>query len=360
MQTDSSKIGSAKREAPSICILPSWRDDNRWYLPKYLRAQGVQVQIVSPCFQDRQHPGWLRRLALRLAPFYQPLLAALRCRHADVWIAWNTPAGIGAALFKRAFGWLIPLPRLWIRDFHLDLTRIDRLRYQPRVLAVRLALPTIDLFLTTSTKECDIYATRFGIARSKLLFFPEAPRSELLGRSMPTLRGDYIIAYGNSDRDFDTLVTAAAKLPCPVTIISQKTPPPATLPHNVTWVTDFLTLDDLIDRVANARCCVLPTKDYQVAAGQNAMLEAMCLGTPIIVTRNLATEEHAENRESALFFDSGSVDSLLTCIEWVLCDPEKAEIMAKNGATRTWKLLDEQPSLLLRLLRTSEHCDTCQ
>jgi len=207
----------------------------------------------------------------------------------------------------------------------------------------------MDQLLVTSGVERKIYQRLLSVSLSRLHFLPEGPRSELRNRSAVPVR-DYVFAYGNSDRDFESLVTAAREIPSPVIILSQAFRPRGPLPENVRLMRAFVSEDEMFNLVAGSRCCVLPIKGDRVAAGQNSMLEIMALGRPLVVSRNFATEEYAEDQVSALFFDSGDVQTLGALIRRTLAQPEWTEAIARRGFERTWRLLDQGPCLLMEIL----------
>lgn len=341
----------AERADPELCLLITWREAGHWYLLQRLRQSGLRVRVLRPWWQGGHARPWLRRLGLRLAPLSLPLQALLVGRKARVWAAWSTPVGVGAGLCKRLLGSVCSLPRLMVRDFHMDPAweRRRPLRYA----LLRLALPVLDRVLTTSRREAELYAAQFGIARERLRFFPDAPPSQLLAEAQLPRDGG-LFAYGNSDRDFATLVRAAGELPLPVTILSQKWRPEGALPPNVTLVRDYVSRARLNAYVLRARCCVLPLRDYAVAAGQNAMLEIMTLGCPLVVTRNTATEEYAEHGRKAWFFEVGDAEGLAAAVREVLAAPDRAAQVAARAKAAATALLDRQVAEFLELLREEE------
>ncbi len=330
-----------------LCIIVSWREEGRWRFLRRLREAGISVTVLQPFFNGPNAPARLRKLSLRLARFYLPLVALFCCPGVDLWGSWDTPMGVSVGVLKRLLGRILPLPHHLVRDFHVDPVWEESGGLKHRIL--EWAAPGMDFVLTTSRKEEELYSRRYGFPRDSIRFFPDTPPTELL--DLPEYpRCDYIFAYGNSDRDFDTLVAAAKGLPCPVTILSQRYIPGLPLPENVTLMRDFITQQRLIELIAGARICVLPLKDYRVAAGQNVTLEIMTIGRPLVVSKNIATEEYATHGESALYFEQHDPEDLRANVLRLLENPEQAEAMARQGRKRALSLIDDENPRFMDIL----------
>ncbi len=332
-----------------LCLIVSWREVGYWRFVYAMREAGLDVTVLHPILLWPRVPPKLRRLSIRLSRYYLPVFALLRHPRARFWASWDTPMGVGVGLLKRCFGRFLPLPAHIVRDFHVNPAweQAGGLNFKHR--ALEWATPGMDFVLTTSRREEELYAARYGFPRERIRFYPDTPPTELF--DLPEYpRGDYVFAYGNSDRDFDTLVQAARELPCPVVILSQRFQPATSLPGNVTLVRDFVSQEELIRRIAGARFCVLPLKDYRVAAGQNVMLEVMTIGRPLVVSRNIATEEYATEGESALFFELGNAADLRDKVLRLIQNPQEAEAIAANGRKRALALCEEENQRFLEVL----------
>ncbi len=328
-----------------ICFLVSWREQGRWYFLRKLREKGLDVRVLQPLLLEEGVPDKIRKISLRLSRFYLPLAGLLFHGRATVWASWNMPTGAVLGLIKRIGGRLLP-PHI-VRDFHIDPAWKTTARRKLRLL--RLAAPGMDFVLTTSRREEQAYAREFGFAPDRIRFFPDCPPSELL-QVPPAAPGEYVFAYGNSDRDFDTLLAAARKLDRPVVILSQRYTATTGTPANVRLVRHYVSQDQLCALIGGACCCVLPLKDFNVAAGQNAMLEIMTLGRPLVAADNIATREYGVHGETALFYRIGNADDLARQIQRALADPVASAAMAARGRAKAETLLDEQVERFLGLL----------
>jgi glycosyltransferase involved in cell wall biosynthesis len=328
----------------------SWRERGRWRLPLAFEAAGFEIQTLCPALLGEPFPRFVRRLSEKLSNLYLPLRAFLTMSRKDVWLTWNLRLSVVVGLLKRLLAPVSPTPLHIARDFHLDFSRMHEPGYKLRLRLVALAIKGMDQILVTSHKEERLYAAMFGLPVERFRFLPDTPPGEF-AETPDVPPGDYVFAHGASDRDFDALLAAAPLLDAPVRILSQTYTPAVPEPANVSLIRDYVSQAELIALIQGARCCVVPLKDRNVAAGQNSMLEVMALGRPLVITENLATVEYADDGESALFYQAGDAADLARCVRRILAAPEESEAMGQRARARAWKLGAEQFEILRDVLR---------
>lgn len=347
--TPVSGLGLAGRR---LLLLISWADDGNWRFLNMLRQHGATVDLLEPLLQrSSRAPGWLKRLCASHSMFYQCVIALLRGRRYDAVATWNTSSGTLLGALSR----LLPRrlrPRHMIRDFHLDLTRFADPFYLPRVLLVRLAAPVVDVLLTTSTEEVDLYRRMFDLPASRVHFFPDTAGGAYMdAEPTPCGGSDTIFAYGNSDRDFDTLLEAAPRIPGRVVILSQNYTPSVPVPANVTCIGHRVPLDELMTMIAQAAVVVIPIKSRFVAAGQNAMLEVMSLSRPMVVTTGLATVDHAVDGREAVFCPAQDPAALADAVTGLLARPEEARRMGEAARKAALAFPERQVAIFATVLQ---------
>jgi glycosyltransferase involved in cell wall biosynthesis len=345
-------INPALAKGRRVLILTTWADDGQWHFLNRLRELGATVDLLEPpLLRSKWAPARLKRFLVNHGSFIQSVRALLAAKRYDAVATWNTRSGTTLGFLSR----LLPKrlrPIHLLRDFHLDLTRFADPAYFPRVLLVHLARPGITAFLTTSNHEADLYGMMFHIPSDEILFFPDTPGGGYLTAAAPEpgARSDYVFAYGNSDRDFDALIAAAPDIASRIVILSQNYAPPAVLPPNVTFISRRIPLDELKDLIARAAVVVIPTKSHFVAAGQNAMLEVMCLKRPLVVTSNLTTLEHATHGVDALFYPPRDREALAAAVNRLLGDPALAKAMGENARRAAVTFPEKEARIFLDVL----------
>lgn len=340
----------AKALSARVLICTSWADDGDWRFLNILRAKGLRVELLEPpLLRSRLAPAWLKRLSVRLCAFYQPLILLTRSNRHDAVLTLSTRIGTFYGMAARL---LSPKrrPLHLLRDFHLDFTRFAHPLYQLRMLLVRLAIPGVDAFLATSTEESRLYSAIFDIEPWRIRFYPDTAGGAYMSWNETPPEGDYVFAYGNSDRDFDTLMRAAPAIKAPVVALSQSYKPTAPLPPGARLITKRIPQKELMELIARARAVVIPIKDYYVAAGQNAMLEVLALSRPLVVTRNITVMEHARHGQDALLVPPRDPEAMAQAVNRLLDDPELGRKLGKHGRETALAWPERQADIFLETL----------
>ena len=85
--------------------------------------------------------------------------------------------------------------------------------------------------------------------------------------------------------------------------------------------------ENVIEEVANSKVFCL-SSNYEGMS--NAMIEAMCVGTPVITTNVSGTEELLHDGEDALIVKIGDVDGMANAYRTLLIDADLRKRMAKK------------------------------
>jgi len=330
-----------------LMILVTWNEDGQWDLYQTLKDLVRRLEILQPFFLEQPQLAFLQKFANRLSSFYIPIIALKKGKGFDAIFSWSMRMGVCFGILKRFFG-STSGPKHILRDFHINLVRKD-LAYRIKLRLMKLAFPGIDYFLCTSNAEVTIYTKMFGIASDRICFYPDSPSHHLF-KNYAVLKKDYIFAYGNSDRDFETLIRACIEPLGQVIILSQKYNPALPLPNHIKMIRDMVSEEELIDLILSSRLVVLPLNDYAISAGQNTMIETMALGRPLIVTSNMATIEYATHGDTALFFQAQDVKGLQKQIQFLMQSPEIAEKMGYRAREAIRTLPDKEMTILFNVI----------
>ena len=147
----------------------------------------------------------------------------------------------------------------------------------------------------------------------------------------------YVLSIGREQRDYGTLVDACVEVAAPTIIVPSSLWNPAdsiadrALPANVTLrdQLSFPALRDLYSRAAVVAVPLRPQVDY--AAGVNAVLEAMAMGKPLVVTSTPGLEGYAVNARDARVVPPADPGALAEVIGELLADREEAQRLAANA-----------------------------
>lgn len=330
-----------------LVILANWKEEGHWSFLHLLKNWVQNVDILQPVSFKHPVSSRLTSISNYLSEFYVPLLASIRRKHFNVVISWQMRIGICYGILKRIVHSQKP-PVHIIQDFHIDLTQTRGL-YRFNLALLKLAIPGIDYFCCTSTEEEAIYSQMFNIPRSRIVFLPLVESSSNFEEpSRP--KKDYIFSFGNSDRDFETLIRAVSNLSIKTYILSQRYQSHIPLPENVSILRDRICEKELIEWIASSRMVVLPLKDYRISAGQISMLEVMALARPLVITENMATKEYAVHQHSALFFKAGSDKELADHIQYLWNHRDSSEQIGQQARQTALKLNDKRLNVFINLL----------
>jgi len=328
-----------------LLVVVTWKEEGQWYLYRQLKTRFRTVEVLQPGPGMRHVPA----LAGRVMPALLALRAFARRRRFDAVCSWSTPVGVCYGLLNRLAG-RRGGPRHILRDFHVNMEREDW-RYRLRLGLLRTALPGIDTLLCTSREEAPLYAETFALEPARIRFFPDVPPSQFLAVRTAAAVSDYIFAYGNSDRDFDTLLKAVQGLGHQTIILSQQFAPRRPVPPGVQIVSDRVSMPKIQEIIQAAAVVVVPLEHYRVAAGQNSLLEAMALGRPVIVTENFATREYTVHGRTALLCPAGDAACMAQLLRQVFADRSAAEAMAARARQAASEMLDSQVELFIDSVR---------
>jgi glycosyltransferase involved in cell wall biosynthesis len=154
----------------------------------------------------------------------------------------------------------------------------------------------------------------------------------------PVSHGGGFFAGGNSLRDFDTLIEAAAAVPAAVTIASNTLTEDQLrrLPDNVSAGPVSPGRYDELSRSATA--VVLPLEERpDRTSGQGTLLAAMALGKTLIVNDAPGVRDYVRPDETALVVPSRDPDALARAMRWVIEHPDRSRELgarARDEASR--------------------------
>lgn len=160
--------------------------------------------------------------------------------------------------------------------------------------------------------------------KSDIRYYPfcQAPRSA--EKISVAELGDYVFAGGHTNRDYDTVVDCAKKMPQVkfVVVRSQYTQVKNPIPSNVTVYED-LDGDGFYTLLAKSRLVLIPLLRKGFSAGQTIALASMQYGKTTIFSNFENVSQYFDDGVNGIQYISGDVTSLKEAIEQVVGDKEK-------------------------------------
>ena len=144
--------------------------------------------------------------------------------------------------------------------------------------------------------QAEYAVQEMGLPETAVTFIPDKVDHRFFRPAAAWTEGEYILAVGQERRDYQTLLQAVAGTGLKLVIVasslwSKDVALPEDRAANVT-VLHNISSQRLRKLYAQARLVVTPLFDVPYAAGVNAVLEAMAMGKPLIVTRTAGISDY--------------------------------------------------------------------
>ena len=281
-------------------------------MPEYLRlSQRYGVNVVD----------WTR---LDPIPRRRSILNDIR--HAAV--AWPTACRAGALLsdgehvgvpIALAARTLKHPPRHVVIGHHVTTTAKRRL--------LALAAPRIDRLLVHTQAQAALLAADDRIRKIRTYVVPYGVDTTFWA-PMPAPQTDLVVSAGREHRDYRTLALACAGESFPVFITDNSAHSPlADRDSPVGWPANItrgpLSWENLRHKYATAAVVVVPLVETEFAAGITAVLEAMAMGKPVVVTGTAGLAGVVADGVNGVVIPPNDVAALRTALRGLLASPER-------------------------------------
>jgi glycosyltransferase involved in cell wall biosynthesis len=277
-------------------------------------------------------PGRGGRVAAAFREVYKGLRLWWVSRHYDAVITDSSP-------YVAVFGLLERL-RVGSKRRHLVFECLwshvpGRLARIAKTLQFRATLTPRSRGIVYARRERDSFSRYFGIRPQRFVFIPYHTTLRRFDPSQhaPPLTTRYVFAGGDTHRDYRTLCRAVDGLDIPVVIaVRDRTLVEGfTMPSNV----KVLTPDNVEFRrwMLHAYINVVPLEAGTLrSAGQQSFLNAMALGTAVVVTDVEGGRDYIQNGADGVLVEAGNPSALRAALTRLLDDPELVDRMRANAA----------------------------
>jgi glycosyltransferase involved in cell wall biosynthesis len=207
-------------------------------------------------------------------------------------------------------------------------------------LACRAAIRALDspkvYYCVHSTQEQESFPGIWGVDARRVRFMPYRYTFEEEEVDAPTAEESGVFAGGDSLRDYELLLRAAARVNAEITVASGAFSPEdhRALPPNLRTV-GAVPHEGFVDLMRRARVVVVPLKPRpDRSAGQQTYLNAMAMGKAVVVTDAPGVRDHIVHRKTGLIVPYGDPDALAEALEWVLEPAHAAEVGTMRAHAR--------------------------
>lgn len=316
------------RKTPRILLLVDWIPEKGSVLLESLRMNGIECDIMGINYhQSKWTPAnkvlshWPRCLWCSIKAF------KLRNEY-DYIIAWQQIMGMFLGLLKVLT--FSDIPKVFILTAIIVERKNPALEWlRRRFIAVTWSKVNKIGFLSVEYMHQMRLRFRLPEEKSVLLISP------IINRDIPDLAGfksgSYLYSVGRSCRDYRTLMAAAKQSSHHFIVVSSDAALQGiSIPDNVTvYRNAFGEMAD--ELMKNAAAVIIPLEKSTCPSGELTLLEAMCFGKPVIVTKSLITEEYITNGWDGLLVPGGDPDAIVNAIDTLLINPDRATAMGQQA-----------------------------
>lgn len=185
-----------------------------------------------------------------------------------------------------------------------------------------------------SSEELNFYQIIFPKCKNKIFFVPYGRSSETKDRNI-TIPADtpYFFSGGTSNRDYSTLMSAAAKMKYNfVVACTRKDIKGMNIPDNVRVFHDAYD-EKFNSLMQSSYTVVLTLENPDISSGQIVLLKAMEMGKPIIATRSAGTIDYVDET-CAFLVEPKNVEQLQGVLNLIIEKPEKTQVRARKAKKR--------------------------
>jgi len=267
------------------------------------RAGGVQHNL-----EGGASPAWARAVAASInkplygmggygGDFATVLASWRRINQADVVFSTVDTVGIPLMLLKQAG--LVRSPLVYVSIGLPE--RLDQLRGDRMQRLYARALRGTQAIVTYAKSEAEQLRGWLGTAPPEISFVPFGVDVDAF-RPVPEVRPEFDVLTVGVDprRDFGLLLRIAARRPelsFRIVASAEHARALKDVPANVAVETD-IPLDQVRDRLAQARVVALPVRDNSYSGATTTLLQAMAMAKPVVVSRTDAIATGYELEDS--------------------------------------------------------------
>jgi glycosyltransferase involved in cell wall biosynthesis len=228
---------------------------------------------------------------------------------------------------------------------HLPLQRLAR-------FIVRRLDGPYTYYCVLARRELETFPRVWGVPRDRVRF---TPFFHLIVDDVDDVQADdgSVFAGGDSLRDYEPLVHAAAALGAPVYIATSLLADRA-LPQNVD--AGPVSPEEFYGRMRRARVVVVPLASGRIrAAGLLTYLNAMAMGKLVVVTDSVGVRDYVEDGLTGLVVPECDPGALAEALRWALDPAHDDEVRGLGGRARQHvRSAFTVEAYLERLLRIAE------
>jgi len=206
-------------------------------------------------------------------------------------------------------------------------------------------------FIVSIHKDTSGYERAYGLKKSQFIYVPFKANNFHTREAMSTSEGDYVVALGASQRDYKTLIKAAAYTSEKIVIVcsddnayrhNADVGKEEDYSPNITRIRETLDSQSWYQYLANCKFVVIPISASAIQpAGVSVYLEAMILKKAVIVSTGASVNQILHDGQEAVLVPPGDFEKLAQAISQLGCDQALRSKIAQAGYEYALSLGDD-------------------
>jgi glycosyltransferase involved in cell wall biosynthesis len=224
--------------------------------------------------------------------------------------------------------------------FDLILKRPNRLLERLIAKIKGIFIAAID-YIFVIHKDTSGYESFYGLRRRQFIYVPFKANNFEKKDQFPAAEGDYVVAMGASQRDYETLVAAARYTEIKIIIVcsdegavgnNAKLGDVNNYPPNVIRIKENLDFHDYYQLLAQSKFVVIPILQSAIQpAGISVYLESMILKKAVIVSEGASTNYILQNNKDAILVLPSNPELLGDAINRLILNDELRKSIEISG-----------------------------
>jgi glycosyltransferase involved in cell wall biosynthesis len=309
---------------PRILLLVDWKPEKKSLLVENIKNSGMHCDILGTDFKIAQWTPISKIFSHWPRCLWVSIQAFKRGNDYDYMIAWQQTIGFLLGFIKFITRSNIP------KVFSLNTTIVERKNPFLDILRrwfMAVASKGINHISFLCSSSMYLTQERLHLSKDQSVHLVQP----LTFENNPDFSGfkpkSYLYSVGLSYRDYRTLMEAAKKISRPFVVVTTDAfLKGLIIPENVTIYRNTFG-NAALELMKESAAVIFPLEKTFSPAGLTAMINAMCYGKPVIVTRCIATEEYITHGETGLLVAWKDPDAIVDAVNTIFANPENANAM---------------------------------
>lgn len=220
--------------------------------------------------------------------------------------------------------------------FYKPKSKIKQKIYMMFKFVLSRYIRALDKIFFLSQKTMDELILKEGLSPQKCVTIPWGGDIDFYSSYYSSISSNYFISTGRENRDIYKILNAISNTNATLKIYTNDMSLPDSFVNAIgdTKINKGIwTYSYLLQETSKALCILVPLKRDKInyCVGLSSLVEAFCLGRPVIVTENPYWYIDIEEENVGIVIDDDSVESWVNAIDYLSSNPDIAHEMGENA-----------------------------